>query len=102
MILDSPVSAPGPEIDAARQGKIFGPLKVYPDRETALGRFRTVPEQDHYLDYVMDHVGRHSLREVEGRALPGRARAGHHQPLLLLTALRTLLADWDHSSPLTR
>ena len=32
--------------------------------------------------------------------------AGHHlmldQPLLLLTALRTLLADWQHSSPLTR
>ena len=31
--------------------------------------------------------------------------AGHHmmldQPLLLLTALRTLLADWEHSSPLT-
>lgn len=29
--------------------------------------------------------------------------AGHHamldQPLLLLTALRTLLADWDHSEP---
>jgi hypothetical protein len=29
--------------------------------------------------------------------------AGHHamldQPLLLLTAIRTLLADWDHSEP---
>ena len=29
--------------------------------------------------------------------------AGHHamldQPLILLTALRTLLADWDHSEP---
>jgi pimeloyl-ACP methyl ester carboxylesterase len=29
--------------------------------------------------------------------------AGHHamldQPLLLLTALRTLVADWDHSEP---
>jgi hypothetical protein len=24
------------------------------------------------------------------------------QPLLLLTALRTLLADWDHSQPLRR
>jgi pimeloyl-ACP methyl ester carboxylesterase len=30
-------------------------------------------------------------------------QAGHHamldQPLVLLTALRTLLADWDHSEP---
>ncbi len=159
VILDSPVSAPDPELEAARQGNIFGPLKVYPDVETALTRFRTVPEQDHYLPYVMDHVGRHSLRPVEGGVswkydpaifVPGRSEprqllsevscrvalfraehglvtpeigeymydllgrvapvveipeAGHHlmldQPLLLLTALRTLLADWEHSSPLT-
>ncbi len=159
VILDSPVSAPDPEIEAARQGNIFGPLKVYPDVDSALARFRTVPEQAHYLDFVMDHVGRHSLREVEGGVswkydpeifVPPRSEprelltrvacrvalfraehglvtpeigqymyerlgrvapvveipeAGHHlmldQPLLLLTALRTLLADWEHSSPLT-
>jgi pimeloyl-ACP methyl ester carboxylesterase len=159
-ILDSPVSAPDPETDAARGGKVFGPLRTYPDMETALGRFRTVPEQDHYLPYVIDHVARHSLREVNGGwswkydpdiFVPTRAEsrqllervtcrvalfraehglvtpeigrymyerlgrvapvveipeAGHHlmldQPLLLLTALRTLLADWEHSSPMTR
>ncbi|MBT5905971.1 MAG: alpha/beta hydrolase, partial [Acidimicrobiaceae bacterium] len=32
--------------------------------------------------------------------------AGHHvmldQPLLLVTALRTLLADWEHSVPFER
>ena len=159
IVVDSPVSAPDPELEAARQGNIFGPLKVYPDLDTALGRFRTVPEQDHYLPYVMDFVGRHSLRPVDGgfswkydpnifvpprseprELLPrvtcrvaifaaehglvtdeiggymydqlGRVapvveipEAGHHvmldQPLLLLTALRTLLADWEHSSPIT-
>lgn len=159
IVLDSPVTAPDPEMEAARKGNIFGPLRVYPDVETALTRFRTVPEQDHYLPYVMDHVGRHSLRPVEGGYswkydpeifIPGRSEprvllpqvtcrvalfraqhglvtpeigdymyellgriapvveipeAGHHlmldQPLLLLTALRTLLADWEHSSPLT-
>ncbi len=159
VILDSPVSAPDPELEAARQGNIFGRLKVYPTVEDALARFRTVPEQAHYLPYVIDHVGRHSLRPVDGgfswkydpdifvpprsesrellskvtcrvalfRAehglvtpeigeymydLLGRVapvveipEAGHHlmldQPLLLLTALRTLLADWEHSSPLT-
>jgi pimeloyl-ACP methyl ester carboxylesterase len=159
VILDSPVSAPDPEIDAARQGKVFGKLLVYESIEAALARFRTVPEQEHYLPYVMDHVGRHSLRAVDGgwswkydpeifvpprsearELLPdvscrvalfrsehglvtpeigeymydllGRVapvveipEAGHHlmldQPLLLLTALRTLLADWEHSSPLT-
>ena len=159
VILDSPVSAPDPEIDAARQGKVFGKLRVYESIDAALARFRTVPEQEHYLPYVMDHVGRHSLRAVDGgwswkydpeifvpprsearELLPdvscrvalfrsehglvtpeigeymydllGRVapvveipEAGHHlmldQPLLLLTALRTLLADWEHSSPLT-
>lgn len=160
VILDSPVSAPDPETDAAKGGKVFGPLRTYPDVETALGRFRTVPEQEHYLPYVVDHVARHSLRPVEGgwswkydpeifvptraesRELLAQVRcrvalfraehglvtpeigqymydrlgrvapvveipeAGHHlmldQPLLLLTALRTLLADWEHSSPRTR
>lgn len=159
VILDSPVSAPDPELEAARQGHIFGPLRVYPTVEEALARFRTVPEQDHYLPFVMDHVGRHSLRAVEGGFcwkydptifIPARTEprellpqvtcrvalfraehglvtpeigeymyglldrvapvveipeAGHHlmldQPLLVLTALRTLLADWEHSSPLT-
>ncbi|HEU5082843.1 MAG TPA: alpha/beta hydrolase [Acidimicrobiales bacterium] len=160
VILDSPVTAPDPEIDAARGGKVFGPLRVYPDLESGLARFRTVPEQAHYLPYVIDHVARHSLRPVEGGwswkydpeiFVPTRSEArdllqrvqcrvalfraehglvtpeigdymyeclgrvapvveipeaGHHlmldQPLLLLTALRTLLADWEHSSPLTR
>ena len=160
VILDSPVSAPDPELEAARQGNIFGPLRVYPTVEAALARFRTVPEQEHYLPYVMDHVGRTSLRPVEGGwswkydpniFVPARSEprqllaevscrvalfrsehglvtpeigeymydllgrvapvveipeAGHHlmldQPLLLLTALRTLLADWEHSSPLTQ
>ena len=124
-------------------------------------RFRTVPPQDHYLDYVIDHVARRSLVAVNGGwqwkfdrrifeqfalgmrgiAAPYLAQvtcrlallrsehglvtvdigqymyeqlgrvtpiieipeAGHHamldQPLILLTALRTLLADWDHSEP---
>ena len=123
-----------------------------------------MPGQPDYLDYVMDHVARHSLKPVEGgwqwkfdrrvfeqfggqirsSALPylprvrcrfallrsenglvtedisasmyeqlGRVapvieipEAGHHamldQPLLLLTAVRTLLADWDHSQPMWR
>lgn len=160
IILDSPIRKPDPEVDSARSGKVFGPLRVYPTLDAALARFRTVPEQKYYLDYVMDYVGRNSLREVDGgwswkydpeifvpdrderrELLPkvtcrvalfraehglvtpetgdymydllGRVapvveipQAGHHlmldQPLLVLTALRTLLADWEHSSPLTR
>ena len=164
IVCDSPVTAPDPEVDAARLGRAFGAPRTYPTLDAALARFRTVPPQPHYLPYVIDHVARHSARRVEGGwrwkfdrqvfaqfsggmrsiALPyidkvrcrlallrsehglvtadigasmydrlGRVapvieipEAGHHamldQPLLLLTALRTLVADWDHSEPLSR
>ena len=161
VVCDSPVTAPDPEVDAARVGSAFGTPRTYPSLDAALAHFRTVPPQDHYLPYVVDHVARHSVRRTGGGwrwkydpgvfaqfsrglrsiALPylrevrcrlallrsehglvtadigadmydmlGRVapvieipEAGHHamldQPLLLLTALRTLVADWDHSEP---
>jgi pimeloyl-ACP methyl ester carboxylesterase len=161
IVCDSPVTEPDPEVESYRLKEAFGQPRTYADIEQALPRFRTVPPQDRYLDYVMDHVGRRSLKPVEGGyrwkfdrrifeqfagsmrgvALPHLQRivcrfallrsenglvtrdigesmyeelgrvapvieipeAGHHamldQPLILLTALRTLLADWDHSEP---
>jgi pimeloyl-ACP methyl ester carboxylesterase len=161
IIVDSPVTEPDPEIDAARTKQAFGVPRVYPSVEEAMSHFRTVPGQANYLPYVMHHVGRRSLGEVEGGyswkfdhhifsaftgairavALPylsevrcrfallraenglvtpdigesmydklGRnapvveiPEAGHHamldEPLVLTTAIRTLLADWDHSMP---
>jgi pimeloyl-ACP methyl ester carboxylesterase len=161
IICDSPVAELDPEISAYRLREAFGRPRTYSDLEDAVAHFRTVPAQDHYLDYVIDDVARHSLKQVVGGwqwkfdrrifeqfgagmrsiAAPylaevncrlallrserglvtpdigesmyeklGRVtpvieipEAGHHamldQPLLLLTALRTLLADWDHSDP---
>ena len=164
IVCDSPVTAPDPEIDAARLGQAFGEPRVYETEREALDRFRTIPPQDNYLDYVMADVARRSLREVPGgwtwkydyhvfegqhanpRAIAreyledircrlallraeqglvtedigqfmyemmGRVNpvieipeAGHHlmldQPLPLVTAIRTLAADWDHSLPRAR
>ena len=161
VVCDSPVTEPDPEVESYHLKKAFGHPRTYATPEEALQRFRTVPAQDHYLDYVMDHVGRRSMRQVDGGwqwkfdrqifeqfaggmrgiAMPylhqvtcrfallrseyglvtpdigeamfevlGRVapvielpEAGHHamldQPLVLITALRTLLADWDHSEP---
>jgi pimeloyl-ACP methyl ester carboxylesterase len=159
IVCDSPVTEADPEISAHDS---FGRSRTYPTVDAAVARFRTVPPQDHYLDYVVDLVARHSLKEVQGggwqwkfdrrifeqfaRGVRGLAvpylsqvncrlallrsehglvtpeigafmyeklgrvtpvieipEAGHHamldQPLILLTALRTLLADWDHSEP---
>jgi pimeloyl-ACP methyl ester carboxylesterase len=164
IVCDSPVTEPDPEIDAYRLREAFGRPRVYGTIDEAVARFRTVPPQDHYLDYVFDHVARTSVKAAQGGwqwkfdrdvfaqfgggmrgvALPylsqvrcrfallrsenglvtadiGRSmyeelgrvtpvvelpEAGHHamldQPLILLTALRTLLADWDHSEPRQR
>lgn len=161
IVCDSPVAELDPEISAFHLREAFGRPRTYADMEDAVAHFRTVPPQDHYLAYVMDTVGRHSLKKVDGGwqwkfdrrifeqfgagmrsiAAPylsevncrlallrsecglvtpdigdsmyerlGRVtpvieipEAGHHamldQPLILLTALRTLLADWDHSDP---
>lgn len=161
IVCDSPVSEPDPEVGAYHVGRAFGRERVYEDLEEMVARFRTVPAQPHYLDYVIDHVARRSLRAVDGGyawkfdrqifaqfstgvrsiALPylsavrcrlallrsehglvtrdigdamfdrlGRVtpvveipEAGHHamldEPLILLTAIRTLLADWEHSDP---
>jgi pimeloyl-ACP methyl ester carboxylesterase len=159
IVCDSPVAELDPEISAFHLREAFGRPRTYPDLDDAVQHFRTVPAQEHYLDYVIDYVARHSLKEVEGGwqwkfdrrifeqfgagmrsiAAPfleqvdcrlallrseyglvtrdigasmyeklGRVtpvieipEAGHHamldQPLILLTALRTLLADWAHS-----
>jgi pimeloyl-ACP methyl ester carboxylesterase len=161
IVCDSPVTAQDPEVRAHSSRDAFGQLRTYPTIDEALARFRTVPEQEHNLDFVIDHVARRSLREVNGgwqwkfdphifesfgRGMRGIAKpllakvdcrlallrsefglvtpdigdemfealgrvapvielpqTGHHpmldQPLILLTAIRSLLADWEHSEP---
>jgi pimeloyl-ACP methyl ester carboxylesterase len=161
VVLDSPVRRPDPEAVEGAHGKSFRNPKVYPDLDTALRHFRTVPDQPTTLPFIRDYVARHSLVLVEGgytwkfdpvifrretprashELLPevkcrialfrsehglvtpdigeymyellGRnapvieiPEAYHHmmldQPLSLVTGLRTLLADWEHSVPRAR
>ena len=161
VVCDSPVMEAQPEAEAFRLRQAFGAPRTYPTADDAIARFRTVPPQARYLDYVIEHVAARSLKQVDagfqwkfdrhifeqfaggmrGIARPylsevrcrlallrsenglvtedigaamyeamGRVtpvielpEAGHHamldEPLVLLTALRTLLADWDHSEP---
>jgi len=161
IICDSPITEPDPEVGAFHLRQAFGQPRTYPTLEEGVAHFRTVPPQEHDLDFVIDHVARRSLRQVPGGwqwkfdreiftqfgatmrgvALPYLAQvrcrlallrsehglvtadignamydqldrvspvielpeAGHHamldQPLILLTALRSLLADWEHSDP---
>lgn len=65
-VIDTPLKSASPEQVAASEKRAFGPLKVYSTLEEAISRFRTVPDQADSLPYIMDHIARGSLREVEG------------------------------------
>jgi len=43
-----------------------GQAKVYPDRNTALGRFRLQPPQPCENAYILEYIARHSLMKEEG------------------------------------
>jgi pimeloyl-ACP methyl ester carboxylesterase len=158
VVIDSPVRDITPEERAARDQRAFGPLRVYPSRESVIARFRPIPDQPGQ-PYVVAHVAATSIREtgdgwswkfdprVFGRnpltpalltrldcrvalfyaehgivspqtselmydRLGRRAplieipAARHHvmldHPIALVTGIRTLLSDWDHSLPASR
>lgn len=48
------------------------PTRIYPDFETALGRFRLAPLQECANKFITDYIGRHSLREVKVGENEGR------------------------------
>ncbi|MGC0365899.1 pimeloyl-ACP methyl ester carboxylesterase [Rhodococcus sp. 27YEA15] len=66
VIIDSPLRARTPEEEAARRQNAFGPKRIYPSKETAIGRFRFVPPQDEGIPAVVDHVAETSMRQVDG------------------------------------
>ncbi|MGK2740671.1 alpha/beta fold hydrolase [Tepidicaulis sp. LMO-SS28] len=49
--------------------------RIYPDFETALGRFRLAPLQDCANRFILDYIGRHSLIEVKKGDNRGRGPA---------------------------
>ena len=55
-------------LNAAKDEKDSGfkPKKTYPDLETALTRFKLLPEQPCDNDFIVDYIARHSLMQVDG------------------------------------
>lgn len=49
-----------------RGGQPARPTRVYEDFDVALGRFRLLPEQPCQHPYIIEYLGRQSLRKVEG------------------------------------
>jgi pimeloyl-ACP methyl ester carboxylesterase len=65
IIVDSPVRRPDPESEEGERGRMFRNPKTYPDLETALEHFHLMPPQPCENDYIVDHIARHSLRELD-------------------------------------
>lgn len=64
VIVDSPVNPPGrPGGPPKREHR---PHRVYPTMAAALARFRLMPPQDCDNLYLVDWVGRHSLKPADG------------------------------------
>jgi pimeloyl-ACP methyl ester carboxylesterase len=65
VIVDSPVQDPDDvPLPKPAPSSHRGP-KIYPDFETALGRFRLMPEQPCENHYITDFIGRTSLKQVD-------------------------------------
>jgi pimeloyl-ACP methyl ester carboxylesterase len=66
VIVDSPVMRPDPEREEARRGNMFRAPKTYPTLDEAMEHFILVPPQPCDNDFIVEHIARHSLHEVDG------------------------------------
>lgn len=86
VVIDAPVQRPDPETVEAVSGSMFRAPKVYPDLEEGVRHFHLVPPQHCANGWLVAHVARHSLREVDGGVIwkfdPGvfTRRSGPNSP----------------------
>lgn len=65
VIADSPLYPPGQQ-DKRRRANPMGAIRLYPDFEEAVARFRLRPRQPCDNDFIVEYIARHSLKAVEG------------------------------------
>ena len=63
--VDSPVSAPDPEMTSKDLQRAGRSGRAYQTLDEIVARFRTIPPQAQYLDYVIEHVARRSARHSQ-------------------------------------
>ncbi len=66
VLVDSAVRPPDFKWERDPRRSPIKPKRVYAAFEDALARFRLMPPQDCKNDYLLDHIGRHSLKQTEG------------------------------------
>ena len=66
VIVDSPIRSPEEEVSRPLSPPNWANKKIYPDFQTAVGRFRLMPAQACDNDFIVEFIARHSLMQVEG------------------------------------
>lgn len=66
VLVDSAVRPPDFQWERDPRRSPVRPKRVYNDYAEALSRFRLMPPQDCNNQYILDHIGRHSLMQTEG------------------------------------
>lgn len=109
IVLDAPVNRPDPESAEGAGGRMFRDPKTYPDLATAMGHFHLVPPQPCDNPWMVEHVARHSLREVAGGwtwkfdpgvfvSRAGPTRSSEYGPLLARASCRVAIVNGARSS----
>jgi pimeloyl-ACP methyl ester carboxylesterase len=66
VLVDSAVRPPDFKWERDPRRSPIKPKRVYQSFEEALGRFRLMPPQDCRNDYLLEYIGRHSLKQTDG------------------------------------
>ncbi|NQV20578.1 MAG: alpha/beta hydrolase [Rhodospirillales bacterium] len=66
VLVDSPVRPPDYDWEKRPHTSPIRPKRIYPDRETAIDRFRLRPPQECANGFIMEYIAQHSIRQVEG------------------------------------
>jgi pimeloyl-ACP methyl ester carboxylesterase len=109
VVIDAPVRRPDPETMEGVSGGMFRAPKVYPDLEEGMRHFHLVPPQPCENGWLVAHIARHSLHEVEGGVTwkfdpgvfvrrEGANRPSEYGPLLARAACRLAIVNGADST----
>jgi pimeloyl-ACP methyl ester carboxylesterase len=109
VVIDAPVRRPDPETMEGVSGGMFRAPKVYPDLDEGMRHFHLVPPQPCANGWLVAHIARHSLHEVEGGVTwkfdpgvftrrTGANRPSDYGPLLARAACRVAVVNGSDSA----
>lgn len=94
--IDSPVRDVSSEARAWQRDRAGSAMPVYPDAETMVARFRTLPEDASSLPWIREPIARGSIREVDA-ASTGSGQGGWSWKFDPRVFLRSMMSPADVS-----